>query len=244
MNTVPHRHPRSMGLPVLLCSLLLLGACTTSTKRLDLETAFPVPLITKVPVNMGIHLNTELTGHTYLETVEKKGSWEVMLGPVQRELFDTLARGVFQNHRFVETIGPSSEVDGFLEPAIAEVQFALPSQTRSDYYEVWIRYDFSLYDQAGNLIGHWKLPAYGKANQNNFGSKSAGLQAAAIAACRDAMAFFSINFSREPFIAQWLLAGMPAMAPTDANIDASGAQGVMPNQPEAALATDQESRTP
>ncbi len=199
--------------------VLLLGACATGTQRLELQGSFPVPLIAKSPVNLGIHLDDTLTTFSHKETVEKKGSWEVSLGPSQRELFANLATGVFQNYRFVDGLAADAPLDGVLKPSIAEVQFALPSQTRSDYYEVWIRYDFMLYDRAGTKVGQWKLPAYGKASKNNYGSKSNGLQAAAMAACRDAMAFFSINFAREPVVQQWIAAGKPLMPPPPAGSD-------------------------
>lgn len=197
---------------IAICVLLLSG-CTTSTKRLELEGSFPIPLIAKSPVNLGIHLDDTLTSFAYKETIEKKGSWEVFLGPAQKELFGNLATGVFQDYQFVDGLEVDEPLDGVLKPAIAEVQFALPSQTRSDYYEVWIRYDFILYDRAGTPVGKWKLPAYGKASKDNYGSKSNGLQAAALAACRDAMAFFSINFAREPVVQQWIAAGKPLMPP-------------------------------
>jgi hypothetical protein len=35
-------------------------------------------------------------------------------------------------------------VDGVLTPTIEEVQFSTPDQTRSDYFEVWVRYRFEL----------------------------------------------------------------------------------------------------
>ena len=154
-----------------------------------------------------------MTTFTHKETIEKKGSWEVSLGPAQRQLFGNLATGVFQNYRFVEGLNVEAPLDGVLKPTIAEVQFALPSQTRSDYYEVWIRYEFQLFDRQGNPVGGWKLPAYGKASNKNHGSSASGLQAAAMAACRDAMAFFSINFSREPVVRKWISAGKPLMPP-------------------------------
>ncbi len=192
---------------------IALCACS-GTKRLEIDDNFPVPLMDKAPVNLGIHLDEDLTGYTHTETIEKKGTWEVSIGPAQQKLFDNLASGVFEGYAFVNDtaiIGTATEntLDGVLKPTIKEVQFSLPVQTRSNYYEVWIRYEFQLYDKAGTLIGDWNLPAYGKASKKNYGSSSRGLQAAAMAACRDAMAFFSINFSREPVVRKWLTAGKP-----------------------------------
>ena len=200
---------RQLG-PVLgiVLSLALLAGCAGTT-RLELDsTRFPVPLMSVSAVNLGVHLDTEISQFVHTETIDKKGTWEVVLGPVQQTLFANLSQGVFQSYEFVDDT-KAPHLDGVLRPIIQEVQFSLPSQTRSNYYEVWIRYNFELYDKQGGLLGQWSLPAYGKANKNNFGSKSVGLQEAAMAACRDAMAFFSINFAKEPVVHKWLSAGKP-----------------------------------
>jgi len=197
----------------LLAALCVLTGCAGPT-RLEVEGTFPVPLIQKSPVSLGIHLDEALTTYKHKETIEKQGEWEVSIGPAQQQLFTNLATGVFEQFTFVDSVSAAAPpLDGTLYPSIQEVQFSLPSQTRSDYYEVWIRYDFQLYDRDANLVGSWNLPAYGKASKKNHGSAGSGLQAAAIAACRDAMAFFSINFSREPVVAKWLAAGKPLMPP-------------------------------
>ena len=229
-NSLEHVRPWQAGLQrsrlgiAILASLgMLLSACSGST-RLELDnTSFPVPLMEKSPVSLGIHLDEALTTFVHKETFEKKGEWEVSIGPAQRQLFDHLAQGVFEGYQFVDTLTVDAPLDGVLRPTIREVQFSLPSQTRSNYYEVWIRYEFQLYDRAGNPVGDWNLPAYGKASNKNYGSASGGLQAAALAACRDAMAFFSINFAREPVVRKWLADGKPLMPPPPPTPDASPA---------------------
>ncbi len=219
--------------PLLLLTCLLLGACT-GTKRAAVEGAFPIPLMAKTPVNLGIYLDEELVAYEHKETIEKKGQWEVSIGPAQPALFENLATGVFESHTFVATNVIDAPWDGVLKPTIKEVQFSLPDQTRSNYYEVWIRYQFQLFDRKGGLLGEWQLPAYGKASNKNHGSATTGLQAAAMAACRDAMAFFSINFNREPAIRQWLAAGKP-LAPAPPPGAASGdPQGTPTTVPQGA----------
>jgi len=207
MNLQNHYRQLVCSLPVIA---LFLSACA-GTKRLEITDTFPVPLMEKVPVSLGIHLDEKLTNYIHKETIERKGSWEVSVGAAQQSLFNTLAKGLFESHTFVEGVTVEKPFDGVLKPSIQEVQFSLPAQTRSDYYEVWIRYHFELFDRAGTLVGDWKLPAYGKANKNDYGSSSKGLRAATIAACRDAMAFFSLNFDREPDIQSWIAAGKPLM---------------------------------
>ena len=202
--------PIAKTLTMLLCCSFLWGCA--SSKRLEVSGQFPVPVMEKAPVALGILLDQDLVRYTHTETVDKSGEWSVAIGPAQKDLFNQLGKGLFENHTFVEQLRIDAPFDGILRPIINEVQFALPSQTRSDYYEVWIRYEFELYDREGHLIGNWQLPAYGKASKKNYGSKANGVQAAALAACRDAMAFFSINFAREPVVVNWLAAGKPTRA--------------------------------
>ena len=203
---------------IALCICLVIFSGCAGTKQLAIETNFPVPVIEKAPVSLGIFLDETLVNYAHEETIDQSGSWEVQIGQAQTQLFTNLATGLFENYAFVSGNTVAAPMDGVLKPTITEVQFSIPAQTRSDYYEVWVRYEFELYDRQGNVVGSWKLPAYGKASKNNHGSSSNGLQAAAIAACRDAMAFFSINFTREPAVQKWIAAGKPSLpAPVTTN---------------------------
>lgn len=199
---------KQAGTRLVFGTLLLVLAGCSGTKNVLPQANFPIPLVDKTPITMGIHLDPALREYVYTETVGKKGEWNVALGPVQVELFNNLAQGMFAEYTVVEgdaePIGSVEGVDAVLRPSIAELQFALPEQTRSNYYEVWIRYNFQLFDANGTLISEWPLPAYGKANKNDFGNSNRGVEAAALAACRDAMAFFAINFDRDPAVKQWL----------------------------------------
>ena len=195
----------------LILAIALMG-CGTTKLAVD-PGGFPVPLMNKAPVKLGVWLDEDLTTYVHREAIENKGEWEVSIGPAQTPLFANLATGVFEDYRLTAGLDDADGLDGTLHPEINEVQFSLPSQTRSNYYEVWIKYRFQLYDRAGTLVSEWTLPAYGKASKKNYGGSSGGLQAAALAACRDAMAFFSINFAREPAIRTWLAAGKPLVPP-------------------------------
>lgn len=198
------KHLRHVVHFVTVAGLLLLSACT-GTRTVNIESNFPVPLMQKNALHMGLLLDEDLLNFSYQEKIEGKGEWNVPVGTVQRELFANLSSGMFTEYSFVASV-PSAEtqVQAVLKPAISDLQFSLPEQTRSNFYEVWIRYTFQLFDAGGNLIAEWPLPAYGKANKKDYGSANKGVTAAAVAACRDAMAFFAINFKREPKIEQWL----------------------------------------
>ncbi len=169
---------------------------------------FPVPLVRTYPLNMGWHLDETLTGYVHQESLGKDGGdFVIDIGAAQRPMFDNLAKGLFNSHEFVDDITSNSSLNGVLQPSIEELQFSTPKQTRSDYFEVWIRYQFKLFAPDGTLKGEWPMTAYGKANTQNYGMSTTGpaLQEAAIAACRDAMAYFSLHFHSVPVVKDWLV---------------------------------------
>ena len=140
----------------------------------------------------------------------KRSEWKISLGAAQQSMLETLGKSVFKNHLITASVANNSALDGVIEPSIKELQFSIPKQTRTDYFEVWIRYQFKLFDRNANLIVEWDLPAYGKAKAQDYPSDGTALQAAALSACRDAMAFFSLNFTRVPLIKSWIAAGKPS----------------------------------
>ena len=200
LRTSPHIAVRAAAL-VLAGNLL--GACAGGS--VAVPTSFPVPLVEKVQLPVGIYLDDALTGYTHVEAIEGQGEWEIELGSAQRSMFANLLTGMFIGHRFVERADAlNPDVAGVLVPSIEELQFTLPNQTRTEYHEVWIRYRFQMLDNRGNALGDWILTAYGKSHQQNHGGASASLQAAALEACRDAMADFALRFRSFPGVGGWL----------------------------------------
>lgn len=88
--------------------------------------------------------------------------------------------------------GGDGDLDGVLAPAIDQVQFSTPQQTRSDFYEVWIRYRMRLFNADGTMRKEWPLIGYGKANNRN-GDAGECLNEATIWALRDAAAVLSFE---------------------------------------------------
>jgi hypothetical protein len=81
-------------------------------------------------------------------------------------------------------------------------------QTRSSFYEVWVRYRLDLYDGTGRPIAQWPLTGYGKANEDDHSRLSPRnqvvLQEAAMTALRDAGAFLALGFAEQAEIRRWL----------------------------------------
>ncbi|MEM6709429.1 MAG: hypothetical protein AAF648_11640 [Pseudomonadota bacterium] len=178
-------------------------------------TEFPQPLLPKIPVQMGLVLTDELTRYVHEETIPDYGEWSIDIGPAQQPMFTQLFAGMFDAYQRVASSADQGGLDGVIQPTIKEVQFSIPEQTRSDYFEVWIRYEIALIDNA-QAVATLPIAAYGKANVQNYGfaSTAPALQAAARAACRDAMAFFAVQFMREPAVRQWLASNAASVTPT------------------------------
>ena len=189
---------------MLYCFLTAAVVTGCASTQVSLETDFPSPLVEKQSTPIALIINESLTDFVHTESVEKGGDFVIEVGSAQRALFERLASGLFSNHTFFESIDDQNIAALAIEPDIRELQFATPEQTRTDYYEVWMRYEFKLYDLERNLKSTWSIPAYGKANKNNHTGKRNGLEAAALSACRDVMAVFSIRFSNEQLVADWL----------------------------------------
>lgn len=201
--------PRALHLlrPALVSgAMAALSGCGGASVAVPTE--FPVPLVERVPVTMGVHLSPELRKFVHTEKLKNSGDWSIDLGDAQEPMFTNLATGMFAAMRFVnDPLAPGADVDAVLVPSISEVQFSIPTQTRSDYFEVWIRYHFQLLSNDGQTLADWDLTAYGKANQRNYGGlqgSQPALQAAALSACRDAMAFFTVQFRGVEPVKNWL----------------------------------------
>ncbi len=195
----------------LLTCLFILSACSQSL-TLETKTDVPVPLVTKIPLNMGVYYDDKFRNYIYEENSEDRPNWAIKSGNSQVELFDQVLPSMFQNISHLDSIadGQANNIDGILAPEVEDMQFALPRETRSDLYEVWIKYKVRLLDTEGNVIADWPVTGYGKSSTEFLKSRDKGLQAAINSAFRDAGAKFALNFARVPPIRQWL-ADKPAV---------------------------------
>ncbi len=196
---------------LLTCGLAVttmgLSGCLSTEIAVDEQTEFPIPLVPKIPLHMGLHLPPELLEFVHEENLGDNGSFSIDIGDAQPTVFGNLLTGMFDSVTVIEDPSrPVVDVAGTLVPRITEMQFSTPDQTRTDYFEVWVKYQFELFNRDGDRLGDWILTAYGKANTQNYGlNHTPGtLRAAALQACRDAMAFFTVSFVQESVVQQWL----------------------------------------
>lgn len=219
-----------------LSVLALLGGCAGADVAVQ-STRLPVPVVEPLPISVGIHLSDEVRTFAHEEAIRDYGTFKITVGPTQDLMFNNLAEGLFANHRFLaDTASRPNDVNAILVPSIGELQFSIPAQTKSDFFEVWLSYDFQLLSPDGAPIAQWPMKAYGRANARNYGfledTENGALQEAARVALRDAMAVFTFKFKRVPGVQQWL---QQFTGPAQSNPSQNEADMVLPQTQDAAL---------
>lgn len=196
---------RSYRLVFLITIAFLLPGCEQSL-TMETKTDVPIPLMTKLPLKMGVYYDDKFRNYTYEENSEDRPNWAIKSGNSQVELFDQVLPSMFQDVSHVDSIsgGSDSTIDGIVAPEVEEMQFSLPNETKSDLYEVWIKYKVKLLNPNGDVVADWPVTGYGKSSTEFLKSRDKGLQAAINSAFRDAGAKLSLNFTRVPSIRQWL----------------------------------------
>ena len=184
---------------------LMFSSTLLSCQSIDVEldSEFPVPQVERLPIDVGIIFSEELADYTYAEEIDGLGQLNIKLGKTPYDLLKSLGAGVFSDYQMVTSVARDDGYDGYLQAQISGFQIATPRQTRTDYYEVWMRFNFVFLDPGGNAISEWVLPSYGKANEADYRTKERALEAAARSACRDAMAVFSLRASSNSNVLQW-----------------------------------------
>ena len=194
------RNPLPAGI---LTACFVLAGCGGA--NVLVETTVPNLLVEPLPLTMGVHFDASLTDYVHEEELEQHGNFRIELGSTQVPVFERVFDAMFARTERVESLdAPGAAVDAIIVPAVEELQFSIPAQTRSDFFEIWIKYKIDIYKPDGELVASWPLPAYGKSNSRNFGfmesASDLGLNEATIWALRDAAAHFAFYFPQAPEI--------------------------------------------
>ena len=183
--------------------LLILAACEQSVS-LKVDTEIPTPVIARMPVKMGVYYQDELRNFVYEENTEERPNWKIESGSSHVALFEQILSSMFVETKEVAGTAANSTVDAVLLPSVAEMQFALPPETKTDFYEAWVKYKIELYNQDGSPIANWSVTGYGKSSSEFMKSRDKGINAAVNQALRDAGAKFALGFSRVEEVGAWL----------------------------------------
>ena len=184
------------------------GACTPSL-NMKVESEVPTPVVTRLPLNMGVYYSDKLRNYTYTEDSAERHNWSIDSGASQVAMFEQVLPSMFSSVKQLSSPpakGTSYNLDGILVPAIEQMQFSLPSETKLKLYEVWIKYSIGLYDNRGSLVTDIPLIAYGKTSTEFLLGREKAMQEAMDLALRDAGARLALGFTRDKNVHQWLTA--------------------------------------
>ena len=190
----------------LLCLLALFlapAACERSVS-LKVDTEIPTLLITRMPVKVGVFFEDELRNHVYEEDSEERPNWKIESGSSHVALFEKILSSMFRETQEVAGTTADNTMDAVLSPSVAEMQFALPEETKTDFYEAWVKYNMELYNRDGSPIANWSVTGYGKSSPGFMKSRDKGLNAAVNQALRDAGAKFALGFPKVEAVSAWL----------------------------------------
>ena len=205
-----------------LCLTLLAAGC--ATKQVEVEGNFPAPLLDPLPITLGVIYPSAFAKHEFFDEAKGRAEsdWLVKTGEAQAEFWDILFGGMFdevvhiRDWETVHSRGP--EIDGVLIPAIADLQYTIPTHTNVKIYEIWMRYEFWLVDVAAihqqedgalsfnpdERLAAWPITAYGKTPTAFLQTDEEAVNLAAVVALRDAGAHFVTSFGATPDVAVWL----------------------------------------
>ena len=187
------------------CLIFFVQSCGTSS--IVIEGQYPSPNVTKIPLSIGVIYPQELIDFNYVEYSEiGEEEYRVQSGQSHRDLFDALLPSMFERVVVLDSIesAVSQEVDIVFLPAIEEFQLALPSKTKLDVFEVWVKYNLRISDSEGEGIADWILTSYGKTPTRTMRSVENSINQAAVVALRDFASSFTLGFSQVPEIRQWM----------------------------------------
>ncbi|MFL2501518.1 MAG: hypothetical protein ACJ0Q1_01220 [Luminiphilus sp.] len=222
-STIFDRESAVLGRYLLVLCIALLGAGCAS-KQVVVEGSFPTPLLDPLPVTLGVIYPSAFAQHEFFDEAKGRAEsdWLVKTGEAQVEFWDILFSGMFEDIVHIrdwETVqSRGADIDGVIIPAIAELQYTIPTHTNVKVYEIWMRYQFRLVDvsalhqqEDGALsfnpeerLATWPITAYGKTPTAFLQTDEEAVNLAAVVALRDAGAHFVTTFGANPGVATWL----------------------------------------
>jgi hypothetical protein len=191
---------------VFLVSVLLLSACS---KTVVIQGAVPTPLVSQIPLRLGIYYSDNFKNFSYQESLKSEGNWTIELGQQNvlffRELFTTLFLEVIEvdeeqlSAEAIQALG----LDGVLVPEIEDYGFLTPGISGLKFYSASVKYNLRLLNEQASVTGEWPVVGYGKSEGGTFQGGEA-VNSATLLAIRDGGARIAIDFPRQAFVKAFL----------------------------------------
>jgi len=188
------RHPVFV-LQITLFSVLI-AACQKNI-NLQVQGNVPAPLVTKIPLSVGVYYPGQFRGFTYTENSKTRGKWHIASGSSQVKTFNRILGDMFTDFRELDS-AVSGEADLVVVPEIAKMQFSTPEETGFEFFEAWVEYVVKVKTREGEMLPEWRFTGYGQATKSRFSAFESGLAASLSDALRNAGAQLATGFSEHP----------------------------------------------
>jgi hypothetical protein len=225
-------------------AVTLLAGCGPT--KFEATTDIPQPLITQIPVVVGLHMPHEFREKVHRE--ERYGSnYEIAIGKAQTAGFERLMKAMFEEVILVAGTDAASQVDprmrGVIEPVLEDFSFITPRDAGSPFYAVSVRYRLNGYNREGQLFESWSFTGYGSVPAPSIPKPGTDvLREATRIAMRDAGAKMAAEF-REQAVVRGLLPPEAGQAPAPGAAPPSQPPGVPATPPGSNPADPAESPT-
>ena len=197
-------------------------ACGCGAIRIQPEPKLPHALIEPLPADVALVLPRELRDYRHKET-RWDADWVVELGPGDVSLMQQIFTAEFRHvaeYKDLAAARAAAGVQGVFEPLIDQYSFLTANDTGGRYYAATIRYRINLYTPQGERCDTLTLTGYGSALAKGM-SSGHPLEAATLAAMRDAAAKFLVQFPEQPAGLRLAHGEALALAPAASSADAS-----------------------
>lgn len=193
---------------MLVAAWALLSGC--STVRLEARPNIPQPVITKIPVSVGLFMPLEFSSYVYKG--DRYGfKWEVTMGAAQSEGVKRLFAAMFDTVVPIDNIATAAStapgIRAILEPSVEDFSFVTPRDAGTQFYAVSIKYRVSVYTPEGRLAESWPFTGYGIVPATGMSAEKPLARATSLA-MRDAAAKLVVEF-RDQAVIRGLLPDAP-----------------------------------
>ena len=173
---------------------VLLSACS---QHVVLRDDFPEPIVSQLNQPVVVYIAPELRRYVHRYEPEQGADWTIVFGASQEKLFRSVFEGMFEQVTMVFSQDDIPDGATVLTPVMRDFQFSTPGMSKTDYYEVWIKYSLKLTQGGDKPVVDWAFTAYGR--EEDSGRSAAGaMREASRRAMRDAAAAIVLNFLKQP----------------------------------------------
>jgi hypothetical protein len=193
---------------------LALAACGPT--KFEAELNVPPPLVSKIPIAIGVYLPEEFRTRVY-EEKRRDYAVSVAIGKAQTDGFNRLMSAMFDRAIAVSSTSAAAFADpdmrAIFEPVLEDYSFITPRDSNAPIYAVSVKYRINGYNRQGQIFESWTFTGYGSVESSTMGLKGTNaLKAATGLAMRDAAAKLAAEF-REQAIVRGLLPANAPLAP-------------------------------